>query len=197
MVHLRKRLCQLACVCAFLALARCCLWPYASAGHSALNRLLLDLLIDQLPAAVVGDWSQISGLVVAGGSPVRVAEALDLAREHPHLMIVLTGPGDAELEKAIGARDVARHRVLLELSASNTYENGVLSKELALPDPHERWLLVTSAHHMPRAVASFHRAGFPVEPWPVYDRPTHDLEIARVVRHGWLGLLGPHRDLVS
>ena len=35
------------------------------------------------------------------------------------------------------------------------------------PKPGERWLLVTSAHHMPRAVGCFRRIGFDVVPYPV------------------------------
>ena len=33
--------------------------------------------------------------------------------------------------------------------------------------PGERWLLVTSAYHMPRSVGIFRKAGFAVEPYPV------------------------------
>ena len=39
--------------------------------------------------------------------------------------------------------------------------------ELVNPTPIQRWLLVTSALQMPRALAR--AAGFNVEPWPVYD----------------------------
>jgi uncharacterized SAM-binding protein YcdF (DUF218 family) len=35
------------------------------------------------------------------------------------------------------------------------------------PKPGERWLLVTSAAHMPRAIGCFRRAGFAVEACPV------------------------------
>jgi uncharacterized SAM-binding protein YcdF (DUF218 family) len=38
---------------------------------------------------------------------------------------------------------------------------------LLKPKPSERWLLVTSALHMPRAVGCFRAAGFQVEPYPV------------------------------
>jgi uncharacterized SAM-binding protein YcdF (DUF218 family) len=42
-----------------------------------------------------------------------------------------------------------------------------LSKAIADPKPGERWLLVTSAYHMPRSVGAFRRAGFPIEAYPV------------------------------
>ena len=35
------------------------------------------------------------------------------------------------------------------------------------PKQGERWLLVTSAYHMPRSVGIFRKAGFTVEPYPV------------------------------
>jgi uncharacterized SAM-binding protein YcdF (DUF218 family) len=43
----------------------------------------------------------------------------------------------------------------------------VFSKALVMPKPGERWLLVTSAYHMPRSVGLFRKAGFAVEPYPV------------------------------
>jgi uncharacterized SAM-binding protein YcdF (DUF218 family) len=62
---------------------------------------------------------------------------------------------------------VAPERILIEQQSRNTVENAVLSKQIAQPKPGERWLLVTSAYHMPRSVGVFRQAGFPVEPYPV------------------------------
>src|SRR5262249_38657920 len=62
---------------------------------------------------------------------------------------------------------VPRTRIALEDHSRNTVENAVLSKAIAQPKPGERWLLVTSAHHLPRAVGVFRKAGFPVEAYPV------------------------------
>src|SRR5437762_14334468 len=62
---------------------------------------------------------------------------------------------------------IVRARILLEHRSSNTVENAIFSKALAQPKPGERWLLVTSAHHLPRAVGVFRKAGFPVEAYPV------------------------------
>jgi uncharacterized SAM-binding protein YcdF (DUF218 family) len=55
----------------------------------------------------------------------------------------------------------------MERQSRNTQENAGLSKTLAAPKPGERWLLVTSAFHMPRSVGVFRKAGFAVEPYPV------------------------------
>jgi uncharacterized SAM-binding protein YcdF (DUF218 family) len=57
--------------------------------------------------------------------------------------------------------------VTLEPRSRNTVENAVFSKAIAQPKPGERWLLVTSAQHMPRSVGAFRQAGFPVEAYPV------------------------------
>ena len=58
-------------------------------------------------------------------------------------------------------------RITLESRSRNTAENAVYSKALVAPKPGERWLLVTSAMHMPRAIGAFREAGFPVEAYPV------------------------------
>jgi uncharacterized SAM-binding protein YcdF (DUF218 family) len=49
----------------------------------------------------------------------------------------------------------------------NTYENAVFTHRLIQPATEERWLLMTSAMHMPRAVGSFRKAGWQVVPYPV------------------------------
>ena len=41
------------------------------------------------------------------------------------------------------------------------------SAALLKPKPGERWLLVTLAWHMPRAVGCFRVAGFEVDPYPI------------------------------
>ena len=55
----------------------------------------------------------------------------------------------------------------MERRSRNTQENAEFSKALVAPKEGERWLLVTSAFHMPRSVGLFRKAGFAVEPYPV------------------------------
>jgi len=168
------------------------------------------------------------GIVVLGGAfdtelsraydtPVVASDAgrlialAKLARDYPHARIVYTG-GDAtllangEAETAfvpplLDAVGVPRERVMLESRSRNTMENATLTKEMVQPKPGERWLLVTSAFHMPRAVGCFRRAGFPVEAYPAhwYTPPNGELVFKRSVSsglrlldlavHEWLGLI--------
>jgi uncharacterized SAM-binding protein YcdF (DUF218 family) len=100
-----------------------------------------------------------------------------LARRLPDAGIVFSG-GSAQLipspssEAAVvggmlGAMGVDGSRVVLEDRSRDTYENATFTRALVQPGRGERWLLVTSAFHMPRAMGVFRAAGFEVEPWPV------------------------------
>ena len=48
-----------------------------------------------------------------------------------------------------------------------TSEDALYSAASLKPKPSERWVLVTRALHMPRAVGCFRTAGIQVEPYPV------------------------------
>jgi uncharacterized SAM-binding protein YcdF (DUF218 family) len=82
-----------------------------------------------------------------------------------------------------------RERVTIERRSRNTFENAVYSKELIKPNPNERWLLVTTPLHMPRAIGCFRRVGFEVEGYPI-QYPTGDASILQIgVGSGALALL--------
>ena len=53
-----------------------------------------------------------------------------------------------------------------EETSKNTYENAVFSKAQILPNHGERWILITSAFHMPRSVSIFKHIGWDVIPYP-------------------------------
>jgi uncharacterized SAM-binding protein YcdF (DUF218 family) len=106
----------------------------------------------------------------------RITAVVELARRYPNARIVFSG-GDGNLIPIGSEADAAllaferlglpRERVLTEGKSRNTVENAVFSKRLVAPKAGERWLLVTSAYHMPRAIGVFRQAGFPVEAYPV------------------------------
>ena len=96
---------------------------------------------------------------------------------------------------------MAHDRITIDEQSRNTIENAVFSHLLASPKPDERWILVTSAAHMPRAIAVFRAAGFPVEAYPV-DYQTdgrndviglhslpEGLEMTDQAIHEWAGLV--------
>ena len=110
----------------------------------------------------------------------RIAALLVLAHLRPDLPIVFTGGdgalfGDDGSEAELLATWLASvgldtRRILFEPTSRNTYENAVRTKaalDAAGRDVGGRWLLVTSAFHMPRAVGTFRAQGFDVVPYPV------------------------------
>ena len=141
----------------------------------------------------------------------RIIAIAKLARQFPTARIIYSGgngslfpgqPGEADfLYPVLDDFGVPRARVVLENRSRNTVENAVFSKDIAQPKPGERWLLVTSAWHMPRAVGCFRSVGFPVEAYPVDWRtlrhpryavstwPAANLYATDVIVHEWLGLL--------
>lgn len=107
----------------------------------------------------------------------RLTEVAELARKFPDARIVFSG-GSGQLiyggatEADLAAQmlesfGVPRERLTLEGKSRNTVENARFTRAMVEPKAGERWLLVTSAYHMPRAVGCFRAAGFPVEAWPV------------------------------
>lgn len=67
--------------------------------------------------------------------------------------------------------------VLLEESASNTYENALQSAAMAQQRGSERVLLVTSEVHMPRALATFRGRGLNAVPYSVVTIPRGPLSL--------------------
>lgn len=157
------------------------------AGFSPLGNLALSMLEDRFPRPPIDAPAPV-GIIVLGGAidvPVsrtrglnalngaadRMTETATLARRYPSARIVFTGGvatlmGDTSLTEADIARalfadfGLAPERVVYEDRARDTFENAVFTQRLVAPRPGERWLLVTSAFHMPRAIATFRAAGF-------------------------------------
>jgi len=130
-----------------------------------------------LGGAVEPALSQSYGETVFNSAVARVLGGIALARRHPEAKLVLIGGeggfvpvGLPESRATLGfvvEQGIVPERVVLEERSRSTHENAVLAKESIRPGPNETWILVTSAYHMPRAVASFDAAGWPVIPYPV------------------------------
>jgi uncharacterized SAM-binding protein YcdF (DUF218 family) len=153
-----------------------------------IGNLLVQPLEQRFKRADTAAFERLSGIIVLIGGDKRLAEAGRLARENPKLPIVISGAkGMSRVVAELGG-GIDLSRVLVETRSNNTYENALYSAEMIKPKPSERWLLVTGASHMPRAIGSFRRAGFEVEPWPVYDMTVSGSPVSDVAFHEWVGL---------
>jgi uncharacterized SAM-binding protein YcdF (DUF218 family) len=111
------------------------------------------------------------------GAAERIVAFLELAKRYPGARIVYSGgvlSGDKLLPpEAMIARDYLQRlglpsgRVIVEVNSRTTFENARETKALLRPVWDERWILITSAWHMPRAVGCFRKVGFQVLPYPV------------------------------
>lgn len=66
------------------------------------------------------------------------------------------------MSKALRQKGVPDAAILLEKESRNTYENALYAERILKDLPHSKLLLVTSALHMPRALATFDRLNMPV-----------------------------------
>ena len=196
-------------------------------GFSPLGKFLILPLEQRFPAWDASRGAP-DGIVVLGGAidpdlsagrgtPVythsadRIIATALLARQYPKARIVFSGGSanliadDAAKEAdyalaAFEALGVAKDRLAAERLSRNTVENAEFVKVVANPKPGERWLLVTSAFHMPRSVGLFRKAGFPVEAYPVDWRASkstmfsfssvavNGFERTEVAMREWIGL---------
>jgi uncharacterized SAM-binding protein YcdF (DUF218 family) len=166
----------------------------ALAAFSPLGNMLLYPLESRFPPADTARGAPPDGIVVLGGpidadlsvahrvpvitsSPDRIVAAAALAHKYPNAKIVYSGGSSSLISNEAREADYAaalfeslgidKTRLIMDRDSRNTYENAVFSKNLAAPKAGERWLLVTSAFHMPRAIGLFRKVGFAVEPYPV------------------------------
>ena len=148
------------------------------------------------------------GAPQANGGAYRLVEGFAAARRYPNARLMFTGGsgalGGAPYAEAETARYVFTElgrepgRMVLEARSRNTYENILYSKAMVKPKPGEVWLLVTSAFHMPRAMAIARKLDWPMLPWSsdymttpggnVFDF-NDDLGLADLAVHEWVGLL--------
>ncbi|MBI4724147.1 MAG: YdcF family protein, partial [Rhodomicrobium sp.] len=204
---------------------------YITFGFSPFSNWLLVPLELRAGGIAEKDMEGAAGIIVLGGaigegsaigdgaphlneSADRMIEAVRLAKRYPALPIIFSGgkaeliqgqdaPSEAELARRFFAEfQLAPPRLRLEDRARNTYENAVLTAKLLQPDPGQKWILVTSAFHMPRAIALFEGQGFRILPsptdfrtngtvdlWHIFPQPSDGLRRTDIAAKEWAGIL--------
>jgi uncharacterized SAM-binding protein YcdF (DUF218 family) len=144
---------------------------------------------------------QLDGIIVLGGSvdwPVsqarqqmslnqmgeRMLAVANLAKRYPNAKLVFTGlfreivPNEFAIStqsKSFFTGSEYNRNLTFIGEARSTYEEALLTIRTLQPKVGERWLLVTSAYHMPRAMATFETQGWLMIPYPVDYRTTGTL----------------------
>jgi len=141
-------------------------------------------------------WDQ----VVAGDAAERNFALVRLASKYPNAKLVYTGGASSMIYQEHKATDVAKRlfaelgmdtsRIFFERESRNTAESAVNVKRLVQPKPGEKWLLITTAWHMPRSMGVFCKVGWKMIPYPV----DFQTQPGRLLRIDW-GFAGHLRDL--
>jgi len=167
----------LLAICGFSPLGKLLLYPLESrfppwdAARGAPDGIIV------LGGSIDPDLSLAHGAAVVRSAADRIIAAAALAHQYPNARVIFSGgnpkliSNDAKEADFAGAifesLGTSKARLIMERRSRNTRENAEFSKALASPKRGERWLLVTSAFHMPRSIGLFRKAGFNVEPYPV------------------------------
>ncbi len=201
-------------------------------GLSPVGHWLILPLEERFPRPEIATLAQTDGIIVLGGgvdtyvakarslpamteAGERVVEAAMLARRLPSVPLIYSG-GSANIfyefmSEAEAAKEilvglgVAPERILYDHTSRTTGENAEETVKLvaALPGGlNGRYLLVTSAYHMPRSMGVFRKAGIDVVAWPVdfrsrgaqdlwrfFDKPSEGLRRVDIIVREWIGLL--------
>ena len=184
-------------------------------GLAPVGNLLLTPLESRFgPPPRIADIDGI--IVLAGSEQVKLSEIysepqlnsagdrlttfLLLAVAHPDARLAHSGtPRESSVARAlILGTGVAPGRIVFEDRARDTCQSALATRDLVVPMPGERWVLVTSAMHMPRSIACFRAADWDVIPYPTDYRTgstpwSYDLlgnlTNLGLAAHEWLGLL--------
>lgn len=154
------------------------------------------------------------GMLAMNDGGERLTETAALAHRFPTARIFLSGGfghigSETDPSESAVARQfllsvgIPAERIAMEEKSRTTCENAEESFKALNPKPGETWLLVTSAWHMPRAVACFRAVKFDVVPYPVDFRTrlkqhwrlvnkssSIGLEDIDIAFHEWIGLFG-------
>ena len=176
-----------------IAVAVILLWL---ASTQSFANLLTNTLEEQNPSGPIEAISPKDVVIVLGGRNAqrthlgltgdRVMQTAFLWRAGKAQTIIVSGgklpwdPGSGQTEaksvaELLHAYGVPSDAIIVESDSRNTHHNAVNTAALWRERHFRSGLLVTSATHMPRALASFRKVGLDLTPWPADFRGTYPL----------------------
>lgn len=201
-------------------------------AFSPASEWLMKPLEDRFAQTLITDETaktieKIDGIIILGGAVgfnrdqikltdqgARMSAGIALWQKHPSAKFVFTG-GDGGLLSKGGRWTEAQAakrffeevgldsaKIIYEDQSRNTFENARFTKVKLNPQKHERWVVVTSAFHMARAVGCFRSLGWDVIAHPVDYETEERGRFLALSRHGsgnlkrfdiaakeWIGLI--------
>ncbi len=116
-----------------------------------------------------------TGHIVANDQVDRAFCFVELAKKHPEAKLVYSGgAGDIMNPDAMEGDDaraffklvgLGDRKFIYEEKSRNTYENVLYSMEMTDPKRKEKWVVATSAYHMPRSMGIFKAFQWPIIPY--------------------------------
>lgn len=199
-----------------------CLWIFIIIAP--VDQWLLQPLEQQFKK--VDNLNGVSGIIVLGGGQqlgalqnqpfsgyglhsARIIAALTLSKQH-NLPLYFVG-GKEIINNEVYRESQALARLHQELAigtsltidneSGNTFDNALIARQRIPSQPDADYLLVTSAAHMPRAIAAFRKAGLSPTPYAVnylaelspqwFSGSSLTIKLYNIdyATHEWLGLL--------
>jgi uncharacterized SAM-binding protein YcdF (DUF218 family) len=119
--------------------------------------------------ALPDSQAAIDGIIVLAGHGARTNALALLRQRFPKASFIFSGFkfSASDSENLVARLGVDPARVYMENRPRTTAEDALYCAALLNPNLSQRWLLVTSTLHMPRAVGCFRAAGFEVTPYPL------------------------------
>lgn len=199
-------------IISFTNIASWIMWPL-EARFKEFNSISLNddysgiIVLAGSERTIVSTYANQATLSNAGE---RLYQTVNVARKFPKLPIIHSG-GSRKKHTEWSENDVAERffddmgvnltRVRFDDKSYNTYTNAIESQKLFKATENGKWLLITSAFHMPRAVGAFQKVGIKIQPYPIdYRTPvkyysflrlsmSENFRIFDLAIHEYLGLI--------
>lgn len=149
---------------------------------------------------------KVDGIIVVGGAfsarvsadreisalnshAERYTKFVELARAFPEARLIVSGGAVWPLPNGATEQTFSRQffreqgldpdLVVYQDTGRNTHEDIFFLRNILNPGQDERWVVITSAAHMPRVIGLARRAGFDFTPYPVDYATTRTLDLWR------------------
>ena len=149
--------------------------------------------------------------IILNGSVERLLESMTLIKKYKDAKVIFSSGSGSIKNPTMDHASIAKKffmkigldtdKIIFENKSRNTYENIFFSKEIAKPTKNEKWIVITSAFHMNRAIFIGEKNNWTLTPYAVdFTQPKKFTFIPNLdvlsnlgqMQHGsheWIGLI--------